>query len=349
MAPTAYPFEVETGPIRPPAEAQSLLVRVTRGCFWNKCHFCEHYSHTKSSRRSLEEIKQDIYALARYHQNYHIRSCFLQDGDAFILDTKSLVDILETISNLFPTIHQISSYARASSIARKSASEMKEIRGAGLNRLYCGMESGSDTILSQVRKGVTAKQLIQGGRLAKEADIEISEFILIGLGGKDLWQENAVETAHVLNEINPDFIRSRQLGVKDNTKLGESLRNGAYKLQSEKELYQEQQMLIENLGGITSRYTASDHAINLLMEIDGTLPDDKSAMLNVIKDYLDLEDQDQMNFTIGRRLGTYSNLASFNKASEKYYQVEQAIGQLRLRFQGRKMREICNHLRARMM
>ena len=211
------PFEL--GPIRPVDEAESLLIRTTRGCPWNRCEFCVNYKDMKFSMRSLDEVKRDIVAAAKYYGDETFETCFLQDGDSFLMKTAELVELLTFLKQTFPTLKRISSYGRAQTMIRKSAQEMQAICQAGLNKLYCGMESGSDKVLKKVNKGATAADISTSSRRAKEAGMSISEFIILGLGGQELWEEHARETAKVLSEINPHFIRVLTIGVKPGSGL----------------------------------------------------------------------------------------------------------------------------------
>ena len=153
--------DIEIGPIRPPSESESLLIRVTRGCHWNKCYFCGLYKSMKFSMRPLEEIITDIKRQAEMYQGKKFKSCFLQDGDALVLKSDYLHRILEALNKYFPDLEYITSYARADSITRKSLAELKELRQSGLNHLYCGMETGSDTILQLINKGFNADTVVK--------------------------------------------------------------------------------------------------------------------------------------------------------------------------------------------
>ena len=181
-------IDMELGPIRPPSEAESLMLRVTRGCHWNKCYFCDLYKKYKFSRRRYEEIEEDLKKAAdsEYAQNY--TTCFLQDGDAFVLRTEFLMQILEGIHKYLPNIKHVTTYARADSIARKSVSELRELKTAGIEHLYCGMETGSDLILRKINKGFDAATIIISGTKAKEAGMVLSELHCLGLEGRN-WQK----------------------------------------------------------------------------------------------------------------------------------------------------------------
>ena len=177
---------VEIGPIRPPSESNSLLVRVTRGCHWNKCYFCGLYKSIQFSMRPIEETIEDIAKQAQLYKGRTFTSCFLQDGDALVLKTDYLLRILDALNRYFPSLQYITTYARADSITRKTLPELHALRQAGLNHLYCGMETGSDQILKLINKGFQADTVVQSGCMAKEAGMILSEFILLGIGGREL-------------------------------------------------------------------------------------------------------------------------------------------------------------------
>lgn len=306
------PFEL--GPIRPVDEADSLLIRTTRNCPWNKCGFCVNYRGKKFSIRSTADIKNDIEAAADYYNGHRFTRCFLQDGDSLVMKTKDLLEILHHLKKYFPTLEIISSYGRSQSIIRKSSQELKEICGAGLNLLYCGMESGSDSVLNLINKGVTASQVIRAGNLAKQANMRLSEFIILGLGGTEHWQEHATATAEALNAINPDKIRVLTIGIKAGSDLQSKWENGTFSLQTEENIIEEQQLLIEDLNGITSHY-ANHHSVDLLMELRGQLPKDKTKLLSILETFLNLNEHDKLNFILGRRLGIYRRLKDLENSS----------------------------------
>jgi radical SAM superfamily enzyme YgiQ (UPF0313 family) len=308
------PFEL--GPIRPVAEAQSLIIRVTRGCPWTQCEFCTHYRDINFSIRPIDDIKRDILRARQYYIGKVFESCFLQDGDSFIMKTKDLLEVLKCLKKHFPDLKRVTSYGRAKSIARKNITEMIEIKKAGLNRLYCGMESGSNSVLKEVKKGATAKDLIKAGQMAKEAGIEISEFIILGLGGRALWEKHALKTAKVLNQINPDYIRIRTIIVKDGSILKNRMKDGDYRLQSEEEYVFEQRLLLENLKNIDSFYL-NDHSMNLMTEVEGKLPEDKAKMLSLLDGFLTMSKEDKLNYIIGKRLGYYRRIEDLKDAFVK--------------------------------
>ncbi len=340
--------EIEQGPIRPPSEAQSLLLRVTRNCSWNNCEFCHIYKGKKFSLRTVEEVKKDIDAIQAivseiqslssnmgfageinaavvravlhsprpYPEGYRSiilwlyrggENVFLQDANNLAHRTKDLVEILTYLKKTFPTVQRITTYSRARTIARKSLEELQALHDAGLSRIHVGLESGYDPILKLVQKGVTAKELIDAGQKVKKSGISLSEYIMPGLGGKAMWREHAIETARVLSQIDPDFIRVRTFKALEIMPVYRRIESGELELMNDDEIIAEERLLIENLDGITS-YFASDHILNLLEELDGKFPEAKETMLAAIDRYLAMSLEERNNFRLGRRAGYYRTL-----------------------------------------
>ncbi len=341
-------LKFEQGPIRPPSEAGSLLIRVTRNCPWNKCLFCSTYKGKKFSRRSLEEIKSDVDAargimdgigeiswklgeagrftdrvLTGVMRDPALSDCyrsvalwmahggdtvFLQDANSLMLSTESLVSILDHIRKTFPSVRRITSYARAATLKGKSVPEYVRLRDAGLSRLHVGMESGSDKILKMIKKGSTAEQIIEGGARVMQSGLSLCLYIIPGIGGSALAEENAVESARVINAVNPSFVRLRSLYIRRGSPLDQLAQEGAFESPDEDEMVREIRLLIENLDGISTTMV-SDHILNLLEEVEGTLPHDKEKMLHVIDRYLSLPENDRLLFQLGRRAGALRYLA----------------------------------------
>jgi len=350
-------LDFEQGPIRPPSEATSLLIRVTRNCPWNRCEFCPVYKGARFSLRTVEEIKKDIdtvkrildslrelswkaglggsidgrfltallkderypegvrgVALWRYHGG---ENAFLQDANSLIMKTGELAEVISYLKGTFPDLKRITSYARSQTLTHKSVGELSELRQAGLNRIHVGMESGSDTVLSYVRKGCTAAQHVDGGRRVVEAGMELSEYVMPGLGGKGLSHEHALETARVLSAINPQFIRIRSLALPLGTPLREKWEKDGFERLTDEDIVHEERLLIEHLEGITS-YVASDHVLNLLEEIEGRLPQDKPRLLSVIDRFFSLSHEERVLFQIGRRLGLFRGIADLEDPSLRW-------------------------------
>jgi len=340
----------EQGPIRPPSEAGSLLIRITRNCPWNKCTFCPVYKGTKFSLRPVEHVLKDIDQVHYYvevvrhaqgdrgripqseyrrlfqdgddatRQALHaaenfvangMKSIFLQDGNSLIIKPENLIRILEHLKKAFPDVDRVTSYARSHTIARISDENLIRIADAGLNRIHIGMESGADDVLKRVKKGSDKATQILAGQKVKRANMELSEYVMPGLGGRELSRVNALETADALNQINPDFIRIRTLALPDGTPLAEQYRAENFYKMGDVETSQELLLFLESLKGITST-VKSDHVLNLFTEVEGTLPDDREKMTAPIRAFLQLSSKEQMIFCIGRRTQRLSKLTDLN-------------------------------------
>jgi radical SAM superfamily enzyme YgiQ (UPF0313 family) len=324
----------EQGPIRPPSEAFSLLIRVTRNCPWNRCEFCGVYTGEKFSLRSVEEIKEDIRRAAALHgaRGSLIRTAFLQDANSVIMRVPDLVEVLRFLKDTFPALERITSYGRSHTLARRSVEELKELKDAGLSRIHVGLETGCGELLDFMKKGCTPEQHVTGGQRVKEAGISLSEYVILGLGGKQWWREHAVDTAKVLNQIDPDFIRMRTMNARPGTPLYEKVERGEWERLSDEEMIVEERLLIATLDGIHSEF-ASDHMVNLLMELNGTFPEAKEELLAIIDRYLGLSAEDKLHFSVGRRLGNYSRLEDLNSEVARA-RVDQAIERLKRNFDG---------------
>ncbi len=322
----------EQGPIRPPSEAESLLVRITRNCPWNRCTFCPVYKEKKFSRRPVEHVLQDIDTIRNYvdaiieHRKHSkagmlkgeelddelafyaaynfiaggMKSVFLQDGNSLIIKPSDLIIILKHLRTTFPTIERITSYARSSTIARIDDVDLEQIHQAGLNRIHIGMESGSDEVLAFVQKGADKATQVLAGQKVKRAGIQLSEYFIPGLGGVSLTKENALESADALNQINPDYIRLRTLALPEGAPITQQSRDGKFEKMGEVQTAEELLLFLESLEGITS-YVRSDHVLNLFSEVNGKLPEDKNIIIEPVKKFLALDAHDQMVFCLGRR------------------------------------------------
>jgi len=229
-----------------------------------------------------------------------MESIFIQDGNSLILKPESIIRILQHLQTSFPRVKRITSYARSQTISKISDDHLQQMAEAGLNRIHIGMESGSDTVLKSVKKGVDKATHIIAGQKVKKAGIQLSEYFMPGLGGKELSMENASETADAINQINPDFIRLRTLAMASGAPLTEQYRQGNFDKMGDVETARELLAWLEQLRGITSTIK-SDHVLNLFPEIDGKLPKDKDAMMQPLQEFLQLAPYEQMLFCIGRR------------------------------------------------
>jgi radical SAM superfamily enzyme len=293
----------EQGVIRPPSEASSLLVRVTRNCPWNRCLFCPAYKGTKFSKRSVEEVIKDVDAMAEVYQPHgsQITSAFLQDADNLLLPTEELVAIIRHIKKRFPNVINVTTYARAKSLKRKSVDEYKALKEVGLTRIHTGLESGSATVLQLMHKGSTPEELIAAGQQVKEGGISLSEYIMPGLGGRQLSTEHAVETARVLNAIRPDHIRVRTFALHPQSPINKLVAEGQFVPMSDDEIVAEIRLLVEHLDEMHSHFHCGDFSLNLLMQVDGYLDTDKPAMLRELDAFLALSKEEQQAYILLQR------------------------------------------------
>ncbi|MFC1585779.1 radical SAM protein [Fibrobacterota bacterium] len=355
----------ESGAIRPPSEAHSLLIRITRNCPWNQCAFCPVYKGTKFSRRPKEHIIKDIRTIHTYvellrqgagrngdidrnavHQaadsmrpgeerafyaaahwlRGSMTSIFLQDANSLIIKPSDLTEILNFLKQCFPWVERITSYARAHTVSRMKDEDLASIREAGLNRIHIGLESGSEAVLDMMKKGATGQMQIQAGLKVKKAGMELSEYIMPGLGGIKFSREHAIESAEVLNRINPDFIRLRTLAVPESVELYEELSSGKFEKCPDVMTAREIMLFLERLDGITS-ILKSDHILNLFEELEGKLPEDKEAMLGVIRRFLDMSPDEQLIYQVGRRMCLFKKLDDLQNPQLRA-QAEQARDQM---------------------
>ncbi len=220
------------------------------------------------------------------------------------MKTDDLAEIIAFIRTTLPVVRRITTYARAKTAAKKGVEELKRLREAGLTRVHIGMETGYDPLLKFIRKGVSAAEQVEGGRKIREAGISLCEYVMPGLGGSRWSAEHAVETARLLNLINPDYIRLRTLQVVPGSLLAEKVREGEFQPLDDEAILREIGVFFETLGGITSE-VVSDHILNLLEELEGTLPGDKERIIGVIDRFFNLSLEERMIFRLGRRMGIY--------------------------------------------
>ena len=275
----AYDFP----PFRPPSEAESLLLRVTRGCPWNRCTFCSMYKHSKFEIRDLKEVLGDI-ELAKELYGERVRTVFIGDSNSLVVKTETLLEILKALYGAFPHIERVTSYARAKTLAKKPLGDLKQLRHAGLTRLHVGLETGDRDLLQEIQKGATPEEMMEGGRKAKLAGFEYSLYVLLGIGGEEKWEQHAKGTAEVLNGIDPHFIRVRTFIPQPDSPLHDAMREGRFKSPSPETILKETRLLLQELQ-VTSQFL-SDHVSNLL-PLQGKLPEERERMIRMIDEALE--------------------------------------------------------------
>ncbi|MBW1808114.1 MAG: radical SAM protein [Deltaproteobacteria bacterium] len=303
--------DFEQGPIRPPSEAASMLVRVSRNCPWNRCAFCPVYKKRKFSLRSVDQVLADLDAMRELYGDAPA-TVFLQDANPLLTKPDDLVKIIAGIRERFPKVERITAYARSHTLARRKLEDLERIRQAGLNRIHVGMESGCDDVLTLVSKGSTRAEQIEGGRRAKQAGFELSEYIMPGLGGKEFSKAHADDSASALVEIKPDFVRLRTTAVIPATPLAELQEQGKFVALTELELVEEIRRFLSGLEGLETRLE-SDHMLNLLMELRGDLPGDLERLIGICDDFLKLSKDEQLKFILARRLGWMGRIEDLDK------------------------------------
>ena len=329
------------GPIRPPSEADSLLIQVTRGCTWNRCKFCQLYRHTQFKAYSADSVKADIDNMViladrinKYknfdgswdidginlelgmiesydeRQSYYMmanwlvrdgRNVFLQDGNTTVLKGGRLSDVIRYLKQAFPQIERITSYGRAENLSKTSPEEFADLKDAGLDRIHSGFETGSDKVLQMINKGVTQEQEIIAGRNVKAGGIELSIYFMAGVGGHDLTEDNAEGTAYVINQVNPDFVRVRTAAYKPGTELYDEWKQGLIIPCTDEEKLLEIRRIIELAEGVDTKIL-SDHILNLLMDIEGSMVKDKERLLAIADEYLNMPKDKQREFQLARRM-----------------------------------------------
>jgi len=328
----------ELGPIRPPSEASSLLVRVTRNCPWNRCAFCPVYKGTRFSLRDADEVCADIREMATIADRMRARdagapgmlavaredgravalqvarflaagasTAFLQDANSLIMPVADLERVLRCLKESFPTVDRVTTYARSHTITKRTVEELTRLRTAGLTRVHVGLESGSDRVLALVDKGATSERHVTAGLRIKAAGLSLSEYVMPGLGGAKLSEEHARETARVLRAIDPDFVRLRTLAVPGGSPLADLVARGEIDPMDDLQIARELQLLLEGMTGMTSE-VRSDHVLNLLEEVEGSLPTDLPRMLAAVDQFLALDSDAREVFVVGRRLGLLRKL-----------------------------------------
>lgn len=341
-------MEFELGPIRPPSEARSLPIRVTRNCPWNRCKFCRTYKGRNFGLRSVEEVKQDILAAKAIQDKFRElssksgcggrlgeieattfentssqavrnvanwlnaggRSAFLQDADTLIMPADDLVQVIKFLKETLPSITRVTMYSRSKTAARRSIEELTRLREAGLSRIHIGLESGYDPLLAFMDKGVTAANHIKGGQNVVASGISLCTYVVLGLGGLKMWQDHAVQTARVINEINPEYIRLRTLAITEDMILHKEVEAGNFVRSTDEQVIEEEKLFLQSLNCHSN--VVSDHITNLLQEIEGRLPDEKDRILAVIGRFQALPPIQQAIFRMGRRLGMYNKLDDLN-------------------------------------
>jgi len=354
---------IEQGPLRPPSEANSLLMRLFRSCPWNKCTFCHAYGDEKFEIRPIEDIIQEIanikaiekdaleitkgeelsklsplgwnkvqgYIVSKYGYQGASMLAWLsfKDKNVFLQDADGLIGktdyLLEVLDMINSNfkVNRITTYGRARSILHKSSEELKQLYEAGLNRIHMGLESGSDAVLALSNKGVNSEENIKAAKMIKDSGMELCIYIILGLGGVRYSDENAIETGKAIGFINPDHVRVHTLAIHDDMPIYHDFKGGKFEMVSEDQAVRELKMMFLNLDDYNGEIICT-HPLNLLTEINGNWPEDKERLLGIIDEYLNMSDADRLNFQLGRRMMVYQRIFDMNY-NDRYQKVDSMI------------------------
>jgi radical SAM superfamily enzyme YgiQ (UPF0313 family) len=285
------------GPIyRPPSEARSLLVQATVGCPHNRCTFCMVYKNGPRYRvRPVAEIIADLDEARRLHGSA-VRTLFFPAGNTIAMETGALCRICAHARHVFPDLERITVYGSAQYIHKKGPDELKQLADAGLSRIHVGLESGDDVILRLIKKGTTANQQVDAGRWVMAAGIQLSLYVVLGIGGVARTLAHATRTADVLNRIAPDFIRLRTFVPKINTPMLKMVESGAFIMLGPHGVLEEVATMIRLLD-VPSQLT-SDHYTNYI-NLEGRLPGCRKRLLAQIDDAWKRPETDFRPFFVG--------------------------------------------------
>ncbi len=264
---------------RPPAEANNIIIQATYGCSYNNCSFCSMYKSKKYTIRDIEDIFSEIDILSQSFPK--ATKVFLADGDALALDTTYLVKILQYLQKSFINLRRVSVYATAQNILNKSDNELNTLYENKLTLIYFGIETGSDTLLKKITKGVNSRQLIESLNKASKANIKISATVILGLGGKNYSNEHIQKTAEVINQTTINYLSTLQLWLEEDAKEKFYKNFDDFFILNDIEMLEEQKKFIELLNPTNKIIFRSNHVSNTL-HLAGTLPKDKNKLLDEI-------------------------------------------------------------------
>ena len=269
---------------RPPSEGNSLIIQATLGCSHNKCSFCNMYKSKKFTIKPIEDIKNDI---SYFRQTYtHVERIFLADGDALIIKTEDLKEILVYINKLFPECSRVTLYGSPKSILLKTPQELSDLKDLGLSMIYMGVESGNDEILKDINKGVSSEDLIKAAKKVKEANILLSVTVIAGIGGIEKSKSHAIKTGEIISSLIPDYLGVLTLMVEEGTNLHNKIINNEFEILNDKEILNEIKLLIHHIDVKESVVFRCNHASNYI-SLTGNLPKDKEKLLTQIDYYQD--------------------------------------------------------------
>lgn len=276
-----YPLNYIEPVFRPPSEWKSLILQVTNGCSWNKCTFCDMYTaeNKKFKPKKTDQIEQELLTIAQ--SNMPVGRVFLADGDAMMLPFQRLKDILLLIKQYLPQVTRVSSYCLPRNLGNKTIEQLSELKALGLTLVYVGCESGDDEVLKLIDKGESYQSSLVALTKLKQSGIKSSVMILNGLGGPDLSEQHAINSARLMNEAQPDYLSTLVVSFPLGEERFASAFNGRFRQLTQAELFKEMLMLLNTLS-LDKTIFRSDHASNYLV-LKGTLGKDKDRLIAQIE------------------------------------------------------------------
>lgn len=274
-------MEYEGTVYRPPSEARSLIIQVTVGCAHNRCTFCNMYRVKKFRVRTKEEIMKDLDECRDYYGPY-VSRVFFADGDALVVKTELLLELLAYVHKNFPYVERITSYGTAKDVLAKSEEDLKALAAAGLEMVYIGAESGDDRVLEHIHKDVTAAQIAAAGQKLKRCGIKTSVTLISGLGGRKGIREHAIKSAELINQMNPEYASFLTLRLYEGTQMNEEVKRGEMELITPDEIVEEMELFLTHIDSPGTIFR-TNHASNYVV-LAGTFNEDIPKMLAQLED-----------------------------------------------------------------
>ncbi|MHA2375011.1 MAG: radical SAM protein [Candidatus Thorarchaeota archaeon] len=276
---------------RPPSEARSLILQATVGCSHNACTFCISYKDRKFRVRGAIEIERDLAGLPTRFKK-ETRKVFLADGNALAMDTDEMIGVLRVLKSELPSLQRVATYGYAKDVRNKSIEDLKRIRDEGLGIVYFGLETGDDDLLRWARKGVDSEENIEACRKIRNAGIPLSITVILGLGGYENSEKHAIATAHVLNEIDPEYVGALTLMTPAGTRIHDLVKQNEFVPMQPFDVLKELHRMVENLE-LTNCIFRTNHASNYL-PVGGTLSRDKKQILTILQNAIEIGDEQNL-------------------------------------------------------
>lgn len=267
---------------RPWIEARSILIQTTLGCSINTCTFCSMFDDKRFKVRDIEDVFKDIEEARQIYP--YVESIFLTDGNVMAARTDYLLKVLNKLKHTFPESQRISLYSGLNDFRRKSVAELKELKSAGLDMAYCGLESGDPVVLDRIKKRMSQEQAIEGMAMAKEAGIEVLLSFIFGLGGRERSKEHIIETTRILNITKPEHIAPMALAIQPGTVMEQEVKDGTFIMPTQLQILEEEKYLLENLEIDTFYW--GDHGNNIVPQ-KGYLLDSREQFLARVNHAID--------------------------------------------------------------